>query len=830
MSVIIRLQNLPWSANAADIRAYFTGLSIPEGGVHIVGGEQGDAFIAFSTDEDARQAMLRDGGKLKEVKIKLFLSSRTEMLRIIEQARQQTLNLQSIIQGNIAQPVVPAVNQPISNVTYESVESKENIKEDDSDKGRDDDDYHRDRRDRRDRDRSGSRDRGRSSDKDRSRDRDRDRDRGRYNRDRDRERRRRDRSKSRDRYRRRSRSRDRARRSSRDKDGRNKRRDSEQDSDEKQRTTIVEVPEPTPPPQQHWEPVSIQQPKQALLPDPVLPPMMMQMQQAGKEMTPPQQPLIGFQDQDRRPMGFPQQMLPQAMPYQGVPMRGRENWCGPMNNMGMPVMGSEAPAQCIPTNRHTLHPQNEMSVPKYPQTPYGMGQQFIQTGKDTNSHWAGPGLMQNTDDGQNDVCIEIRGLPLNATYVDVKRLFDGLTIPPDGIKMINDNQGNRTGIAYVKFTQQAHKKHALNQNGKKVRSSIVEVLHLRESIYNIAVDNFKPEKDVTLKSDDMEIDNGDNSEDVAWKRDGETKKANYQDPRIANKNSKSSGKNAEGGRRDKIKSDCVLIKGVPHSSMEPDIIDFFSPLQIAPLEIFIVCDAMGQRVGDAFCKFKSFDEAEKATTKSKTSLGRHIVTIFLVPSEDMDRAKSYCMEPHIPQYVPQFMPMRGGYNPMQYKPRMPGDGMGNDYFMEGDRPRMGFGNRFMMGDMGERPMMGRGERPMMGRGRPMMPGMQNMRPPRRPPRSTSPYIDGDSLEHFGKPGCVVALENIHFKADIDEIMEFFQGFKIEHEDVIRRFDESGRPTGDARVALKNPAEAMRAVRQLSFKTIRGRPIKVSIVQ
>lgn len=47
MNVIIRLQNLPWSANASDIRQFFRGLQIPEGGVHIVGGEEGDAFIAF---------------------------------------------------------------------------------------------------------------------------------------------------------------------------------------------------------------------------------------------------------------------------------------------------------------------------------------------------------------------------------------------------------------------------------------------------------------------------------------------------------------------------------------------------------------------------------------------------------------------------------------------------------------------------------------------------------------------------------------------------------------------------------------------------------------
>lgn len=87
MSIIIRLQNLPWSANSVDIRKFFQGLSIPDGGVHIVGGEKGDAFIAFASDEDARQAMSRDGGKIREAQIKLFLSSRNEMQRVIEQAR-----------------------------------------------------------------------------------------------------------------------------------------------------------------------------------------------------------------------------------------------------------------------------------------------------------------------------------------------------------------------------------------------------------------------------------------------------------------------------------------------------------------------------------------------------------------------------------------------------------------------------------------------------------------------------------------------------------------------------------------------------------------------
>ena len=91
MSIIIRLQNLPLEANSLDIRRFFQGLSIPDGGVHIVGGEKGDAFIAFGSDEDARQAMERNGEMIKDSRIKLLLSSRNEMQKVIEQARTSVI-------------------------------------------------------------------------------------------------------------------------------------------------------------------------------------------------------------------------------------------------------------------------------------------------------------------------------------------------------------------------------------------------------------------------------------------------------------------------------------------------------------------------------------------------------------------------------------------------------------------------------------------------------------------------------------------------------------------------------------------------------------------
>ncbi|XP_071243154.1 RNA-binding protein 12-like [Salvelinus alpinus] len=89
MAVLIRLQGLPIVAGTMDIRHFFSGLTIPDGGVHIVGGEHGEAFIVFATDEDARLGMMRSRGAIKGSKVSLLLSSKTEMQNIIEFNRRR---------------------------------------------------------------------------------------------------------------------------------------------------------------------------------------------------------------------------------------------------------------------------------------------------------------------------------------------------------------------------------------------------------------------------------------------------------------------------------------------------------------------------------------------------------------------------------------------------------------------------------------------------------------------------------------------------------------------------------------------------------------------
>jgi RNA recognition motif-containing protein len=109
-TIIIRLQNLPLSAKAADIREFFGDLKIPKGSVNIVGGPQGDAFIGFASDEDARLAMLLDGRLLHNSKIHLMLSSRREMEQVIAAAQVQAQSVKAAVQLPVQHQTAPQMS------------------------------------------------------------------------------------------------------------------------------------------------------------------------------------------------------------------------------------------------------------------------------------------------------------------------------------------------------------------------------------------------------------------------------------------------------------------------------------------------------------------------------------------------------------------------------------------------------------------------------------------------------------------------------------------------------------------------------------------------
>lgn len=92
MSTILRLEGLDVKAGTEDIRTFFQSLHIPDGGVYIMGGHLGEAFISFTTVSDAQAALLRSGNFLKGSMVTLHISSMEEM----EQKFEESLNSKKI--------------------------------------------------------------------------------------------------------------------------------------------------------------------------------------------------------------------------------------------------------------------------------------------------------------------------------------------------------------------------------------------------------------------------------------------------------------------------------------------------------------------------------------------------------------------------------------------------------------------------------------------------------------------------------------------------------------------------------------------------------------
>ncbi|XP_043476285.1 uncharacterized protein LOC122507563 [Leptopilina heterotoma] len=923
MSVIIRLQNLAWSANALDIRQFFRGLSIPEGGVHIVGGELGDAFIAFSTDEDARQAMMKDGGKIKEMKIKLLLSSRTEMQKVIEVARQQSLSLQTFMQTTTPVPVVPAVpakQQSPGEATRREKERdtenetsnkdrKERQRERSRSRSRDRDRTRNDRNDRRDRDRDRDRDRGRDRggrrwERSRSRDRDRDR--------RDRNRRRRsDRSKSRDR--------------TRSKDRDLKRNDRRKDCNDEENTNDIvcvgqfakEKPKKPLPENGVWE----------------VPPRTQQIGVIAPNIL--GAGIAALPTQDDRPSPFGNSVLAQQFSLNGL------NGVGSLMSARLPNLGINQLSQLgnnslSGNNGNSL---NSLRGPREPwgdngrmdslrfqnrSGPFGSSQENSNLFNNSNnfrnrsnafmnkvqeldsrrnphafqaSAFKGPSFDKSdrSNDrlnrnpisrfGQNDQsstlstmdsgnCVEVRNMPLSATYSDVRHGFSGLFIRKDGLKLINDNHGNRVGIAYIKFVKNDAKEQAL-KSPKYVRGSEVEVLHLEESIFDKTVDSY-PSCDRDNRASFSPVENDFPSEDVknsstidddnvpeadAVKAPEVVVKSSYvvltelpsyakemdisnlfQDIKINDvfiKTMENSGstkylgylhfekiEDAEAALTKTLKigpkqitassisetlfesekreyeeengipseSDCIIMRGLPYQSNDRDILDFFSDIGIVPHRIHMLLNQSGKPAGECFCEFDTSEEAMRAIGKNGLPLGKNVPTIMLVPRSKMLDTLGISDSHSAQIQIPHHYPMHHHHHPMHdMRPRFPGP---MHY------PRFGFGPR--------------GPPPgMMGMPRHMM-------PPRHPGQM-------DHVDHvFGKPGCVVSLENVPFKASIDEIIEFFCDFEIKREQIIRRYNEQGMPTGDARICFQSPIEAQRALRELKLSKMRDRTIYMKI--
>lgn len=452
--------------------------------------------------------------------------------------------------------------------------------------------------------------------------------------------------------------------------------------------------------------------------------------------------------------------------------------------------------------------------------------------------------LRNTETSPN-CCVEMRGF--YGAYSDVRRFFQGLFINNTGIKFV------KNGIVYVRFAYPEGKEQALLKNGCPFRNSPIQVVHLDDEVFEqclptggrgrnlqenmqIEDDNqqqstfrgrnvqkhfnrntvlpkvfnclliedlptFAKEQDILKMFSDYPLIsilliNKARHHRVAYAKfsKAEDAKAALEETAKHVVEGKSvlvkpcsdeefeaveaEQNNIDIQRPDKsikeCNTDCVVLNNLPLKTNDRDISDFFSDIGIIPIKVHLMSNHLGF-TGTVYCEFASVQEAAAALEKDRVPLGTNIISVKPIDRQEM---QSHLGIPVPPQQQPiNFPQMQQIHRP---------------FFQRNNFGGVGIRQNFMGGP--PRPPMRRFQKPHLG---------QHMQDP---------------------PGCTVLMENVPYKAGLDEILEFFDGFDIRTDNVLRRFNDNGTPSGEAKVYFNTPEEALQAVQQKRGHKIRDRAI------
>ncbi|XP_055910270.1 homeobox protein 2 [Eupeodes corollae] len=681
MSVIIRLQNLPWSANALDIRGFFRGLAIPDGGVHIVGGENGDAFIAFSTDEDARQAMMHDRGKINEVQIRLLLSSRAEMQKVIETARQQSLAMQLKLTASAAKPVIPQNNiqamptpqppvitsnslhtilsnqslqvnsfNPIQAYTSVSQQQQKVGYAGNVDVNRTSRETSRDRRrsDSKERRRSRSNDRGSNRRRrDRSRTRSRDRKLRRGSR----------RSRSRDRSHERSRDRSRDR-SNRDRNGNRGSRKNSRDFDSgfnSQDRNVDRKKSPEKPFENDQPKVQLPMNVWNVMPTNAYTTTNFVSNYAAQALQSAAAAGVIDSDMSSHLISSPSLNTGNVGFHSAKDNANKASGVKPVQDVSAlsflkvsqlenrPTFAFQNPYTQASSNMKndssqgsTMKDQNNYRFQQSNQYNKDGGSNNQETWPDAFGRNIPKGEVGNKrfefqrkndkkDAEEENSCVKISNMCQSTSYSDIRRFFSGLYIPNNGIKMINDQHGLRVGTAYIRFVRALNVPKALVRDGTMFKNKKISLEAVNDADFAEAVDSFKPSRNNRFGPNDN---NG---------------RPNYDPPRYneINKddrdNSSFRDDKYRGRAHDKPFS-ILYVKDIPPYSTQQDVMKMFSSYTI--FDILLTHKPENRRDIVAYVKFHRTEDAQAAfEEKVIHRINQRPVRVHIATEEEYEDAK-----------------------------------------------------------------------------------------------------------------------------------------------------------------------------------------------
>lgn len=180
--------------------------------------------------------------------------------------------------------------------------------------------------------------------------------------------------------------------------------------------------------------------------------------------------------------------------------------------------------------------------------------------------------IRNDRTEEPDACVKVENLEKNTGYGEVRRLFSGLFITNNGIKMINDEFGDRIGVAYIRFAKRNDKMTALLRDGNVMRDRKLNIKDITDKEYDEAIDSFRP-------SHNRHSDNRSRHRDEIEAPD------------------------ASGAP-----FSCLKVIDLPPFAKEQDIIKIFSSFTIMQ----IVMGRNSKKIHEAFVKFYREEDAKQA--------------------------------------------------------------------------------------------------------------------------------------------------------------------------------------------------------------------------
>ncbi|KAK7379697.1 hypothetical protein VNO78_34386 [Psophocarpus tetragonolobus] len=202
--------------------------------------------------------------------------------------------------------------------------------------------------------------------------------------------------------------------------------------------------------------------------------------------------------------------------------------------------------------------------------------------------------------------VRLRGLPFNCTDIDILKFFAGLTVVD--VLLVNKS-GRFSGEAFVVFAGAMQVEFALQRDRQNMGRRYVEVFRCKKQDYYNAVAaeiNYEGIYDTDY--------HGSSPPPSRSKRFSDKDQMEY--------------------------TEILKMRGLPFQVTKSQIVEFFKDFKLIEDRVHIACRPDGKATGEAYVEFVSTEEAKRAMSKDKMTIGSRYVELFPSTPDEARRAES----------------------------------------------------------------------------------------------------------------------------------------------------------------------------------------------